>query len=245
MTYFEPAPPRILAHRGFALHAPENTAEAFAAALDLGVTHLETDVHLTRDGYAVLWHDPDLRRWNGERTRIDRLSIHELQNITVRGATISTVAEALAEFPQAKFNIDVKDDRAVDAVADAIEWVAATDRVLVTSFHESTCAALRARIPDAFHGASMQRVARALVSERIGNEAALARILAPIDAVQVPPRMRGVPIATRRRIAAFKRHVREVHVWTINDPAEMRELVERGVDGIVTDRADRAIELDG
>lgn len=227
------------------MSAPENTLEAFAAALAFGITHLETDVHLTRDGYPVLWHDADLRRWNGERTRIDRLTIHELQNITVRGSCISTVAEALAEFPQARFNLDLKDDRAVEAVAQAIEWVASTDRVLVTSFHEDTCAQLRTRLPDAFHGASAGRVARALLAERLGDERALARILAPVDAVQIPPRMRGIALATTRRIAAFKRHVREVHVWTINDPAEMCELVERGADGIVTDRVDRAIELDG
>ena len=60
--YFSPAPPRVLAHRGLAIDAPENTLLAFAKALAVGVTHVETDVHVSADGVAMISHDPDLRR---------------------------------------------------------------------------------------------------------------------------------------------------------------------------------------
>lgn len=244
MSYFDPAPPRLLAHRGFARAVPENTIAAFEAAIELGVHHLETDAQLTADGVAVLWHDPDLERWDGSRTRIDRLTLAQLQEREMQGERISTVAEALWALPSAKFNIDVKDDRAVEAVADAVEWVNACDRVLVTAFDERTTRALRARLPEAHHGASTRAVLKAVIADARRNERALAKALAGVDAVQIPPRFGRLDLVTPRRLAAYRRHVREVHVWTINDPAEMRRLVELGVDGIVTDRVDRAVELD-
>ena len=244
MSYFDPAPPRLLAHRGFAIEAPENTIAAFEAAMAFGVRHIETDAQITADGVAVLWHDPTLERWDGSRLRIDRLELAQLQERRVRGETISTVAEALWALPTACLNIDVKDGRAADAVADAIEWVEACDRVLVTAFSERTARALRARLPDAHHGASARTVLRAIIADARRDDRALARALDGVDAVQIPPRYGRLDLVTPRRLAAYRRHVREVHVWTINDPLEMRRLVDLGVDGIVTDRVDRAVELD-
>ena len=243
MSYFDPAPPRVLAHRGDARDAPENTIAAFDAAVSLGVTHIETDAHVTRDGVAVLWHDPGLERWDGSRTRIDSLSLAQLQDRTRDGHTIATVAEALWEVPNAAFNIDVKDDRAVAAVADALEWVNACERVLVTAFQDHTVAALRKRLPNAHHGTSSRQVLRAIWADKRKNERALAKALEGCDAVQIPPKFGRINLVTERRIAALKRHVREVHVWTINDPAEMRALLDLGVDGIVTDRVDRAMAI--
>ncbi|NLT26000.1 MAG: glycerophosphodiester phosphodiesterase [Microbacteriaceae bacterium] len=244
MTYFDPALPRLLAHRGYAAEAPENTIAAFEAAMALGVRHIETDAHVTADGVAVLWHDPTLERWDGSRHRIDRLTLAELQEREIGGHGISTVAEALWALPGARFNIDVKDPRAVEPVADAIEWVDACRRVLVTSFEERSARALRERLPEAYHGASTRTVVRAVIADARRNERALKRALEGIDAVQIPPRFGRLDLVTPRRIAAYRRHVREVHVWTINDPVEMRRLVGLGVDGIVTDRVDRAVELD-
>lgn len=243
MGYFEPAPPRILAHRGLALEAPENTLAAFRAAFDLGATHMETDAQLTRDGVAVLWHDPTLERWDGRRTRIRDLTLGELQRRMLRGAHISTVAEALEALPDANFNIDVKDPDAVEAVCEGIEWVAAEDRVVLTSFSERTCRDLRRRLPQAHHGASSQRMAGVLFAIATGNERRVAALLRDCDVVQVPPRMARIELLTPRRLAAYRRHVREVHVWTINDPADMQRWLDTGVHGIVTDRADRAIPL--
>ncbi|SJM52771.1 glycerophosphodiester phosphodiesterase family protein [Gulosibacter sp. 10] len=243
MRYFEPTPPRILAHRGLALEAPENTLAAFRAAFDIGVTHMETDAHVTKDGVAVLWHDPTLERWDGSKTRIASLTLGELHQRTRDGHQMVTVSEALEALPDAFFNIDVKDPAATDAVCDGVQWVEAEERVLLTSFSEATCRRLRARLPLAAHGASARRVAAAVWAILRGNERKLDLALGDCDVVQVPPRMARVDLVTRKRLAAYKRHVDEVHVWTINDPGEMMQLLDMGVDGIVTDRADRAMSL--
>lgn len=234
----------MLAHRGFARTVPENTIAAFDAAVSYGVRHLETDAQVTSDGIAVLWHDPTLERWDGTSARIDQLTLSQLQERRRDGQTIASVSEALWALPDAAFNIDVKDERAVPAVADALEWVNACDRVLVTSFRERTTQALRKRLPNAVHGASTQRVMRAIAAIARRNEQALAAALDGCDAVQIPPRAYGIDLVSPMRLRAFRRHVREVHVWTINDPAEMVALLRRGVDGIVTDRVDRAVEID-
>lgn len=243
MGYFEPAPPRILAHRGLAMDVPENTLAAFRAAFDVGVTHMETDAHVTKDDVAVLWHDPDLLRWDGTKTRIRDLTLGELQRRRVRGQQISTVAETLEALPEANFNIDVKDPAAVSAVCAGVSWISAEKRVVLTAFQERTCRELRRLLPLAYHGASSQRVAGALLAIARRDERRLAKVLSDTDVIQVPPRMARLDLLTPRRLAAYKRHVREVHVWTINDPAEMQQWLDAGVDGIVTDRAHRAIPL--
>ncbi|MGO1544317.1 MAG: glycerophosphodiester phosphodiesterase family protein [Gulosibacter sp.] len=243
MGYFEPAPPRILAHRGLALEVPENTIAAFRAAFDLGITHMETDAQITRDGVAVLWHDPTLERWDGTRARISDLTLGELQQRGRKEHQISTVAEALEALPEANFNIDVKDVNAAEAVCEGIEWVNAQNRVVLTSFTERTCRVMRELLPLAFHGTSSRRMVMALIAIAQKNERRLARILSECDVVQVPPQMARIQLLTPTRLAAYKRHVKEVHVWTINDPAEMQQWLDAGVDGIVTDRADRAIPL--
>lgn len=243
MGYFEPAPPRILAHRGLAINAPENTLAAFRAAFNVGVTHIETDAHVTKDDVAVLWHDPTLERWDGTKARIGDLTLGELQRRTRRGQQISTVSEALQALPEVKFNIDVKDPNAAASVCEGIQWVGAEQRVVLTAFSERTCRDLRRLLPLAHHGTSSQRMAMALLAIARKDERRLARVLSDCDVIQVPPRMARIDLLTPRRLAAYKRHVREVHVWTINDPTEMQQWLDAGVDGIVTDRADRAIPL--
>lgn len=243
MGYFEPAPPRILAHRGLAIDVPENTIAAFRAAFDVGVTHMETDAQVTKDDVAVLWHDPTLERWDGTKTRIRDLSLGELQRRTRQGQQISTVAEALEALPEAKFNIDVKDIDAASSVCEGIKWVRAEQRVVLTAFSERTCRELRQLLPLAYHGTSSQRMAKALFAIARRDERRLAHLLSDCDVIQVPPRMMRIDLLTPKRLAAYKRHVKEVHVWTINDPAEMQQWLDAGVDGVVTDRADRGIPL--
>lgn len=242
-VYFDPAPPRVLAHRGLALRAPENTLAAFRAALEAGATHLETDAHASADGHAVLWHDPDLGRFDGSSARIAELSLEQLRRRRVDGHAIPTLAEALEAFPGARFNIDLKSAGAVPAVAAALEDAAAGDRVLVASFSERNLAAFRRRLPRVAVSASRWRVLRALLAVELGCEAMLARALRGVAALQIPERAAGITLVAPGRLAAFKRHVREVHVWTVNEPERMRRLLAAGVDGLVTDRADLAAPI--
>ena len=239
-TYFEPAPPRILAHRGLALTAGENTLGAFRAALDVGATHLETDACATADGVAVLWHDPTLERFDGSDLVIERERWQTLRGRAPAGGGLCTLAEALDAFPEARFNIDVKSRAAAEPVARAVLAAGATDRVLITSFAEARARPVWHLVPGVAKSAPRERLLAALLAIELGSEALLARALHGIDAVQIPERAAGLTLTHPKRLPALWRHVREVHVWTVNDPADMRRLWATGVHGVVTDRADLA-----
>lgn len=241
--YFSPAPPRVLAHRGLALDVPENTLAAFTAARAVGATHLETDAHVTRDGHAVLWHDPTLERFDGDTVRIAELTLEQVRARSVDGHGIATLAEALDAFEGVPFNIDLKVGAAVDPVVEAIERANATDRVLLASFTEPAIARAVRTLPGVARGASRERMMQALLGIELGSERLVARALRGVDALQIPPTSAGLTLVSPKRLAALRRHVREIHVWTVNDPAEMVALLDAGIQGLVTDRADLAVPL--
>ena len=242
--YFSPSPPRILAHRGLALEAPENSLLAFLKALAVGATHLETDVHASLDGVAVIAHDPDLSRVAGRELRIDQLTMAELRRIDLGdGQTFASLAETLDAFPDAKFNIDIKTMDAAAPAAEAISAAAATDRVLVTSFDEKRRRAAVDLLPGVASSASAALLVQALSGVRLGVSSLTRRALAGLSAVQVPEKMNGIRVVSARTVRAFHAAGVEVHVWTVNDPLDMARLLDLGVDGIVTDRADLGLEL--
>jgi glycerophosphoryl diester phosphodiesterase len=230
-AFFDPPPPRILAHRGLALTAPQNSVAAFLAALDAGATHLETDARPTADGHAVLVHDPSLP--DGED-----VAALPLAELTSRAPHIPTLAEALAAFPAARFNIDVKDRRAAAPVAAAVRDAGATDRVLLTSFRELRRRAAVRLAPATATSASGDRIAVALAGLRLRARPLVRAALAGMDAVQIPERLAGLDATAPGVIDAFHRAGVEVHFWVVNDPARVLELLAAGADGVVTDRAD-------
>lgn len=241
-AYFSPARPRVLAHRGLALEAPENTLLAFAHALALGVEHLETDVHASRDGIAMIAHDPVLDRVAGIPGRISERTAAELGGIALGSDQgFATLTEALEAFPDARFNIDLKSADAVAPAVDAVRQLRAEHRVLLTSFSERRRAAALRLLPEVATSASAPRFAAALVAARIGALPLVRAALSGVHAVQIPERALGGETTTPRLLRAFHAAGVEVHVWTINEPAVMRSLLDRGVDGIVTDRADLAV----
>ncbi len=244
--YFDPPLPRVLAHRGLAAEAPENTPLAFLKALSAGARYLETDVRASADGIAVISHDEDLRRIAGRDVRVAQLTKPELARLDLgEGQHIPTLAEVLDAFPEARFNIDVKSADAVEPTVRAILDLGATDRVLVSSFDERRRRAAVAGLPGVATSASATRFLRALIGGKTGIAPVLRRALRGIDAVQIPERAVGLTTITPRTVAAFHAAGVEVHVWTVNDPGRMRELLDLGVDGIVTDRADLALEVVG
>ena len=241
-AYFDSPTPRVIAHRGLSLEAPENTALAFLHALAAGAHYLETDVHASADGESIISHDPDLRRLTGQSVRVGDLRADELAGIDLgEGQGFLTLAEALDSFPDARFNIDIKDAGAIQPTIDAIHATGSIDRVLVTSFDERRRAAAVAALPGVATSASARRFVPALLSGHLRSEALLRRALRGLDAVQVPERAALLPTTGAAFIDRFHAVGVEVHIWTVNDPVRMLELVARGVDGIVTDRADLAI----
>ncbi|MEF3403717.1 glycerophosphodiester phosphodiesterase family protein [Agromyces sp. CCNWLW203] len=243
-TYFEPTRPRVLAHRGLALDAPENTLLAFAKAVAVGAEYLETDVHLTADGVAVVAHDPTLERVADRDVEVSKLTMAELRRIDLgHGQGFCSLEEALDAFPETRFNIDVKIEGAVEATVATVAKLRAGPRVLLTSFSEGRRRRLAAYVLDAATSVGGAGVIRTRLASFTGSTRAVRSALRGAHALQIPERIGVVPLATERFIAAVHRAGAEVHVWTINEPADMTGLLDLGVDGLVTDRADLALPL--
>jgi len=242
--FFAPAGVRILAHRGFAVGAPENTLLAFERALALGVDYLETDVHASADGAAMLSHDPGLLRLTGRNIPLRQLTAAQLRRIDLGdGQGYTGLADALHAFPQARFNIDVKSADAIAGTIRAVREAKAEDRVLITSFRDARRLAVLAQLPGAATSASARTFAIAIAAASAGAGPMLRRVLKNIDAVQIPESRNGVRFVTSRTIRLFHAAGVEVHVWTVNAGADMRRLLALGVDGLVTDRADLAVQV--
>lgn len=226
------------------MEAPENTLLAFVKALSVGVTHIETDVRATRDGIAVVSHDADLHRVAGRSSLVAEHSMAELREVDLGfGQGFCSLAEALDGLPDARFNIDIKSADAVAPTVSAILATGAVNRVLVTSFSERRRAAAVRALPGVATSASARVFLPALVAGKTGVTPLLRRGLRGVDAVQVPERALKLRVTTERMVRRFHSAGVEVHVWTINEPVEMARLLSIGVDGIVTDRADLAMEM--
>jgi glycerophosphoryl diester phosphodiesterase len=241
-AYFN-APFLALAHRGGATYPPnlhrENTLHAFSNAMRLGYRYLETDVHATRDGVLLAFHDDRLDRVTDSRGMIADLGYAQIRTARLLGAdTIPTLAELLEAFPQARFNIDAKSDRSVQVLAGVIAEHEAYDRVCVGSF-----------------GVRRLHRLRRLLGRRVASSASPLGVAwnrfapwltwalnTPAAALQIPitSTLAGQPVRvlTPALVAAAHRAGKQVHVWTVDDPAVMETLIDAGVDGIVTDRVD-------
>lgn len=236
--------PRNIAHRGLAPDGAENTLRAFADAIAAGATMLETDTHASSDGVAFAVHDPNLRRLGADGRRIEELSAQELRGIRVASEPLAPLEDVLGAFGDIPVNIDVKTAGAIEPAARAIARTASADRVCVTSFSGPT-ARRAARAVERLTGimpvrsAAAGTVAAFALAVSLGApQRSIDALLRPIAALQVPRRHRGYPVVTPRSLAAAHRAGCEVHVWTIDEPSAMAELLGMGVDGIVTNRPD-------
>ncbi|MBI5105465.1 MAG: glycerophosphodiester phosphodiesterase [Solirubrobacterales bacterium] len=239
--------PLAIAHRGGAGEAPENTLPAFAAAVELGYRHLETDVHLTRDGVLVAFHDAALDRVTDGTGAIAQLRLADVRaadaghaftpdggrTFPFRGAGVQvpTLEELLAAWPATFLNIDPKSDTCVAPLAALLDRHAAWDRVCLGAFSDARLRSLRAL---GRGRACTSMGPRAVALARAASAAGRVPRLGA-DCVQVPPRHGRVPIVTARFVAAAHRAGLPVHVWTIDDEAEMERLLDLGVDGVMTD----------
>jgi glycerophosphoryl diester phosphodiesterase len=228
--------PIAFAHRGGAAEGDENSMAAFARAVTAGYRYLETDVHATADGVAVVFHDDTLDRMFGSPGRIEDLTWGELSSIRDDGeAVVPRLVDVLDAWPECRINIDMKADSAVDPTIEAIWKVNARDRVLLASFSDRRIRWAR-KVCGPRQATSMgQRETAAL---RFGSwyGRGLAGFVPGVAAAQVPVRYKGIRVVDARFVAHTHRLGMQVHVWTIDDPAEMHELLDLGVDGIMTDR---------
>lgn len=225
--------PIPFAHRGGASEAPENTLPAFEHAVKLGFRYLETDVHTTADGVLIAFHDDRLDRVTDRTGRIEELPWSEVSRARVDGREpIPLLEDVLGAWPDVRVNIDPKADAAVDPLVEVLRRTASVDRVCVGSFSD-------ARIDRARDALGPQLCTGMGPEELVGLIRAFQgeSVTFRSQAAQIPPAdPNGRPLATPELVEVAHRHGIAVHVWTIDDPDEMRRLLDIGVDGIMTDR---------
>lgn len=234
--YLDHPGPIPFAHRGGSADGLENTLRQFRRTVEAGYRYIETDVHATRDGRLVAFHDATLDRVTDGAGRIADLPWEQVRHARVAGEEPVPLFEELLEtFPEVRWNIDVKAEPALAPLLELIGRTNAWDRVCVGSFSEA-------------------RVVRAqrLVGPRLATSYGVRGVLGlrlrswgvPVDprrspvAAQVPETQSGVRVVDRRFLAAAHARGLQVHVWTVNDPDRMHRLLDLGVDGIMTDHID-------
>lgn len=238
--YLDAAHPVAIAHRGFSLDGLENSLQAFQAALDLKYSYVESDINTTADGVTVVFHDSTLDRVTDQNGVIAQLPYSEVGKARIGGREpIATLREFVAALPGAKFNIDVKDQGSVVPLADLIEEWGLHDRVCVASFSGKRRRQVLSRLsrPVASSPGKSHLAAYFFLSPWLPRP--LTRFLMrQVDVLQIPRRHGNLELVTAASVRRAHRLGLKVHVWTINDPAEMHQLFELGVDGIMSDRAD-------
>jgi glycerophosphoryl diester phosphodiesterase len=238
MPGFLDAPTPIpFAHRGFAPDGAENSMAAFARAVDLGYRYLETDVRVTADGVALAFHDATLDRVTDRAGRIADLPWAVVKAARIGGREpIPLLADLLGAWPDVRINLDVKAEQSVGPTVEAIRRTGALERVCVGAFSTRRVEAVRRALGPRLTTSLGPRAAMRL---RLSGPAS------PRRRARYAGRCAQVPARVGRRVFVDARYLRAahalgvpVHAWTVNDRAEMERLLDLGVDGIMTDRAD-------
>lgn len=248
-SFLEPMP-RVIAHRGDSRNYPENTLPAFESAVRMGIDVVETDIHLTKDGVLVIWHDPTLERNTDGRGRIEDHTLEELRRFDAgytftqdggktfpfrgKGVRICTLAEALEHCPEQRFNIDLKTKcpEIVDEFIKVIREHDAVDRVVGASFHLSNLKRLRRLAPDFLTSVTTAEVVPLLFRQKTHT---LPKAFKRKIIFQIPMAAGPVKVVTPAFVKAMHQRGAVVMVWTINDEETMRKLFEMGVDSVMTD----------
>ncbi len=246
--------PWLVAHRGGSTLAPENTLPAFDRAAALGADAIETDVRLTRDGAVVVFHDDDTERLLGEPGTIEARTLADLRRLDAggrfspdrgatfpwrgRGVVVPTLTEALTRFPSMRFIVDAKaDDPALArALVAAVMGAGAGERVCLGSFFDSQADRIGLLAPDVARYFPQEAATRHVLAARAGAEGESCP--GGFELASLPHRLDGGVIVNADVVAHFHRRGIPVHVWTVDDEQEMRDLLALHVDGIVTDRPD-------
>jgi len=239
-----------LAHRGLAVDdrgptVDENTLAAFQAALDSGADYIESDIQVTSDGVAVLFHDDDLSRIAGDPRRIDQITWPELAQIRLPlGRPIPSLQQALEQMPTALFNLDFKVAAAIEPATKVINQLGAGNRILATSFSEQRRKLAVAKLNGSVaESAGSVRVLGLYLAYRLRLRGWFNQLASAVDCLQIPIRASVMTFGSANFIRWAHQAGLEVHFWTINDSVQMRELILLGADGLVTDRADLARQI--
>ena len=246
--YFSRPRPRLFGHRGAAGLAPENTLSSFRRAIQDGAEFLELDVHATRDGVVVVIHDSTLERTTDGEGPVCERSFAELGRCDAgfrfaaagahpyrgRGVRVPSLEELLDEMPQVPLNIEIKqaDPPIEPTVARLLERKRALERVVLAAEDDTIMQRIRACAPGAATSASRGEAQEFF--ERCFWRG-FDGYTPPARALQIPARYGELDLVTADTLAAAHGFGLEVHVWTVNEEAEMERLLRLGVDGVMSD----------
>jgi glycerophosphoryl diester phosphodiesterase len=241
--------PHLIAHRGGAALGPENTIAAIEQAVRLWKPDIvEIDVRATADGACVLMHDPTLERTTNGSGPLDAHTLAELKQLDAgynfvaldgthsfrgRGVTIPTFDEVLSAFPHLRFIVEVKIGTAQKPLFETIERHRAHERVLAAGERD-----VDRDLFAGYEGPTSESGDSMLRMYRMYRMHMMRRWRPTTDAVQFPIEYEGRRLVTKRLVRQLKRKGLYVHIWTVNQPADMKKLLDWGVDGILSDRPD-------
>jgi len=231
--YFNNYPFAGFVHRGGNEEKTENTLEAFQHASDLGFIFMETDVQATNDDEIVVFHDNTLNRLAGVDKKISDLSSYEIRNIDlINGGRIPSLNELLSSFPNLRFNIDIKTNDAVEKSIDIINQHTAFNRVCLAAFSSTRLKKIRKICGDKLCSSMGMSEVLNLVLKSYGfplntNQG---------NCAQVPISYFGLPVVNKQFINTAHSTNKLVHVWTIDEESEINNLIDLGVDGVMTDK---------
>ena len=223
-----------LSHRGNSKKFIENSFEAFNSVVQMGYKYIETDLRMTLDKEVIAFHDPDLKRLFNLDLQVKDLTFNEIANLfKEKNCSLLTLEDVLKEFPKIYFNIDLKVE---EVIQDSIKVVAdfnAFDRVCFASFHSNRT------------GKVLRYNQNAIVSMGM-KDVALFKFLKfnnkNIKIIQIPLKWKGIKILTKNLIQKAHKNKLLVHVWTINDRKTINNLIDLGVNGIITDEPELLME---
>jgi glycerophosphoryl diester phosphodiesterase len=259
--YRDMQPPLVIAHQGGDGVWPGDTMYAFQNAVEIGADVLEMDAHITKDGQIVLMHDEKVDHTTDGTGLIEDLTLPELKQLDAayqwsndegktfpyrgQGIQVPTLEELFQKFPQMRYVIEIKLTRnPIDKpLCGLIRKYGMQDKVVIASFHDEAMQNFRKTCPQVATSASRGEVTKFVL---LGKVFLSGLVTPPYQSIQPPydPReSMNIPIMTKRFI--HEAHAKNVAVepWTVDDPQRMRQYIEWGVDGIMTDRPDLMIEV--
>jgi glycerophosphoryl diester phosphodiesterase len=241
--------PLVFGHRGAAGQAPENTMPSFALALALGADVFELDVHASSDGVVCVMHDAELQRTTNGEGLLRQHSWAQLQKLDAgyhftrdgvdfsfrgQGIRIPSLETLLKSHPNVPCNMEIKqeDPPIVEEVVRIVRRCGAAARVILAAEHDSIMTEIRRHAGDMATSFATLEAMDFFGRVQSGNFEGYR----PAGcALQIPPRFGEHELVTAETLAAARRFDLEVHVWTINQREEMEELLQLGVDAIMSD----------
>lgn len=255
--------PLVIAHQGGDGIWPGDTMFAFEKAVETGADVLEMDAHITKDGHIVLMHDEEVDRTTDGTGLIEDMTLDELKRLDAayqwsndddktfpyrgQGIQIPTLDELFQKFPQMRYVIEIKltENPIAQPLCDLIRRHNMHERVMVASFHDEAMQNFRETCPEIATSASRGEVTKFVILGKLFLSGFVAPEYESIQPPYDPEESMNIPIMTKRFIREAHAKNIAVEPWTVDDPELMKQYIEWGVDGIITDRPDLMIELLG